>query len=66
MKKIKEYFSLQRRIQIEILETLCSICKYISLDAGFSKNPYGRYFCSHFTELKLLSEILREKERKGR
>lgn len=60
-KKIKRYFSLQRRIQIEILETLCTICLYLRRTDSMS-NPYARYFPSHFDALKALSEELRGKE----
>lgn len=63
-KKIKQYFSLQRRIQIEILETLCSICLYFAHDRSRS-NPYVQYFPSHFETLKSLSRELRDKENKN-
>ena len=59
MKKIKQYFALQRKIQIEILETLCSICQYIAFDVNFSRNPHSRCFYSHYDMLKSLSEKLR-------
>lgn len=62
MKKIRQYFSLQRRIQIEILETLCTICLYLATDKSRPSNPYVRYFPSHFETLKSLSEELRDKE----
>lgn len=63
-KKIKQYFSLQRRMQIEVLETLCTICLYLSYERDGKHNPYSRYFPSHLGELKFLSKKLREKERK--
>ena len=63
-KKIKQYFSLQRRIQIEILETLCTICLYFAHERDGKHNPYARYFPSHVGTLKYLSEELREKEQK--
>ena len=60
-KKIKNYFSLQRRIQIEILETLCTICLWLERD-GY-RNPYSEYMGSHFGALKSLSKELRDKEK---
>lgn len=61
-KKIKEWFSLQRRIQIEILETLCTICLYLERDSHYDRNPYGGHFGGHFRVLKDLSTELRDKE----
>lgn len=62
MKKIKQYFSLQRRIQIEILETLCTFCLFFLNDRSRSNNPYARHLPSHFETLKSLSEELKDKE----
>lgn len=62
-KKIKNYFSLRRRIQAEILETLCSICLYLDFDGHFSKNRYAVYMHDHFETLKILSKELRSKEK---
>ena len=59
-KKIKNYISLQRRIQIEILETLCTICLYLRHDGHYDRNPYTQYMDSHFRCLKDLSEELRD------
>lgn len=61
-KKIKERFSLQRRIQYEVLETLATICLYLERDAYYGRNPYGSHFGGHFTALKKLSSELRDKE----
>ncbi len=59
-KKIKKYFHLQRLIQIEVLETLCSICLYINSDRDRGRmNPYAQYMHSHFSALKSLSQELR-------
>lgn len=63
IKKIKQYFALQRRIQIEILETLCSICLYLHYNGHYSQNRYAEYMQSHFRDLKDLSRELREKVR---
>ena len=61
-KKIKKYFSLQRRIQIETLETLCTICLYLERDGHFDRNHYTKYMRGHFKSLKKLSEELRVHE----
>ena len=62
-KKIKNHFSLQRRIQREVLETLCSICLYLEIDGHFSRNHYSRYMGQHFGMLKELSDELRGYEK---
>ena len=59
-KRIKDYFYLQRAIQIEILETLCTICLWLERDGHH--NPYSQYMGSHFRCLKELSKVLMEKE----
>lgn len=61
-KKIKDYISLQRRIQIEILETLCTICLWLERDGHYDRNPYSGYMGGHFRCLKDLSEKLRGQE----
>lgn len=61
-KKIKNYFSLQKRIQIEILETLCTICLYIRYDGHHYRNPYAQYMDGHFKCLKDLSKELRDEQ----
>ena len=63
IKKIKHYLNLQRRIQVEILETLASICLYLHYDGHFARNHYAEHMHSHFNELKILSEELRDKLR---
>ena len=63
IKKIKQYFALQRRIQIEILETLSSICLYLNYDGHYSHNRYAEYMISHSCELQKISKELRDKER---
>ena len=57
-KKIKDYFSLQRRIQMEVLETLCTICLWLERDSRH--NRYSEFMGGHFTRLKELSRELRE------
>lgn len=61
-KRIKNYFSLQRRIQIEMLETLCTICLWLEFDGHYSKNRYSEFLDGHFKCLKDLSKELRDKE----
>ena len=61
-KKIKNWFSLQKRIQIEILETLCTICLYLECNGHRARNPYEQYMGSHFRVLKDLSKELRDQE----
>ena len=61
IKKLKNYLRLQRRIKIEILETLASICLYLDYDGHFGRNRYAEYMGFHFKELKNLSEELRER-----
>ena len=65
-KRIKNYFSLQRRIQVEILETLCTICLWLERDGlqNGKRNVYSTYMVSHFNALKDLSKELRDKERR--
>ena len=60
-KKLKDYFSLQRNIQIETLETLCTICLWLEHDGRHSRNPYSEYMNDHFVALKSLSKELRSK-----
>lgn len=62
-KKIKNYFSLKRRIQREVLETLCSICLYLDQEGRYSRNYHARHMRGHFTALKELSDELKGKEK---
>lgn len=59
-KKIKNYFSLQRRIQFEVLETLATICLYCGFDSP--RNPYREHLQGHFNSLKNLSDEMRNEE----
>ena len=65
MRKIRFY----RRLLIELIETMCTICLYLQRDS-MHMHPDGRrfasYFASHFDALKGYSETLREKEYKRR
>ena len=57
-KKIKDYFSLQRKIQIEVLETLCTICLWLERDSIY--NRYSEFMGGHFRRLNELSRELKE------
>lgn len=59
-KKLRNYIKLQRMIQHEVLETLCTICLYLESDGRFNRNPYSTYMRSHFMYLKDLSTRVRE------
>ena len=59
-KNLKNYFALQRRIQIEILEALCTICLWLERDGRYDRNPYSQYMGGHFQALKDLSKELRD------
>lgn len=59
-RRIRRYLKLQRMIQHEVLETLCTICLYLERDGHFCKNYYAQYMGGHFKRLKEFSEILRE------
>lgn len=62
LKKIKQYLKLQANIQIEIIETLASICSYLDFDGHHCRNPYSKYMQSHYKNLLELSKELRESE----
>lgn len=61
-KRWREQRRLQRAIQIEIIETLCSICLYLTCDGRYSHNRYADYMQGHFSSLKEFSRILRDEE----
>ena len=58
-KKIKKYFRLKKRMRIEVLETLASICLYLDYESRLSRNANGVFMRGHFNELKAISEALR-------
>jgi len=49
-----------KRLLVEIIETLCSICLYLDYETHLSHNKYGLSMRSHFYVLKHSSEELRE------
>lgn len=56
IKKIKFY----KRLVIEIIETLCSICLYLESDSRYNHNSKGVYMRGHFNALKEFSIELRK------
>lgn len=61
MRKIRFY----KRLLIEIVETLCSICLYLELDARHTHNSYGDlYMRDHFVELKKFSDEMRGRNKR--
>lgn len=50
-RKLKEKIRRQKLIEVEVLETLSSICLYLEFDAHFS---------SHAKQLRIFSESLRD------
>ena len=57
-KKIKRYLQLRKAIQLEVLETLCTICLYLDYEGHYSRNRYAHYMQGHFSRLKELSRDL--------
>lgn len=71
IKRIKEYLRqrrlrkrIQKEMQIEVLETLGTICLYLEAEGHYGHNPRARYMGMHFKQLKQYSEILREEIKK--
>ena len=59
-KKIKNYFTFKKRMRIEILETLATICVYLESDSRRNQNTHGVFMHGHFKALKELSYELRK------
>ena len=59
-KKIRFY----KRLLIEIIETLCTICLYLERDGRYTHNEESRHMRGHFVVLKGFSDDLRESEDK--
>lgn len=57
---------LKKKVEIEVLETLCSLMKYYECEAYYSPRGRNGYysFHSHFRMLKGFSEELREMDNK--
>lgn len=61
IKKLKNYLTFKRRMQIEMIETLASICLYLNYDGHHGRNRYAEYMIDHFKELTEMSAYLRSK-----
>lgn len=60
-RKLKEKIRRQKLIEVEVLETLSSICLYLEFDAHFAhRGRYDDYFSSHAKQLRIFSESLRD------
>lgn len=59
MKKLKKMALFYKKMLVEILETLCSICLYLETDGRYSHNPQWEHMRSHFNMLKVFSGDLR-------
>ena len=57
-KKIRFY----KRLLIEIIETLCTICLYLERDGRHTRNEESQNMISHFYTLKQFSVELRKTE----
>ena len=66
IKKWLKHRRLKKKVEIEVLETLCSLMKYYECEAYY--NPHGKReyysFQDHFRKLKDFSEELREMDNK--
>ena len=51
---------MEKYAQIEVLETLASICLYLEREGRHSHNFYAQHMASHFEGLKYYSKILRK------
>lgn len=73
IKKIKKFFRERKekkirltKMQIEVLETLATICLYLEYDGHYSRNHYSEHLHTHYSCLKkysggLQSDILAKK-----
>lgn len=59
-KRLRQRRRLQRMIQREVLETLCTICLYLDYEGIYSRNRYAQAMRMHFQQLKELSQSLKE------
>ncbi len=65
--KIKRFFRERKAkkmihigMQIEVLETLATICIYLDYDGYYSRNPYSEHLRSHFKSIKGHTAFLRK------
>jgi hypothetical protein len=68
MKKRISWFKrrkLRKQIEIEMAETMCTLCLYLNEQSRRSMPhgmAYDMYFMSHFRKLKQISTTLREEK----
>lgn len=60
MNRIKKKIIFYKKVLVEILETLCSICLYLEFEGRFRRNPHFEHMRTHFMVLKEASKTLRE------
>nr|DAF82261.1 MAG TPA: hypothetical protein [Caudoviricetes sp.] len=59
LRKIIKALTLKKRMRIEVIETLCTICLYLESEGRYRHNHYAVHMRSHFDELKHISCDLR-------
>ena len=59
MKKIRNRIYFYKMLLLEIVETLCTICLFLSREGMSKRNPQSMNMQSHFDSLKYLSNSLR-------
>ena len=66
IKQIKGKIKFYKRMVIEILETMCTICLYLEREGHMYKtqNPNAERMGTHYQALKWFSEQLRYEEEK--
>ena len=57
LRKIIKALTLKKRMRIEVIETLCTICLYLESEGRYRHNAV--HMRSHFDELKHISCDLR-------
>lgn len=59
LRKIIKALTLKKRMRIEVIETLCTICLYLESEGRYGHNRYAYFVRDHFNELKHISCDLR-------
>lgn len=60
LRKIIKALTLKKRMRIEVIETLCTICLYLEREGRYRNiYPYADHMRGHFNELKHISCDLR-------
>ena len=55
LRKIIKALTLNKRMRIEVIETLCTICLFLEREGRYRNNYYAEHMRSHFAELKHIS-----------